>query len=539
MAVPLLAATLLFIGSLLIDREYDWDLDSFLYLGSRLDQGELLYFQDFETKLPFLQYIFWVPFQLGGIGAWKIITFLSCLILAWAGTSKLISKNPFKATGRYITELLFLAGLFMLRMYSLPSSESAHIEMISAACMFYAATLSLKGDEASDLALLNIAIAGLFAGIATLIRPNYLFTFPAFFIFWIYSSTLLGQQKVKSPLTKILLFCFASGFIIAGSFLPYFFYSNGIPTLISGMKAIASFPNDGVDLFTAQVRNAETLDLYAALCIFLIILGVLFLKKNKLFIHDGRNVSGVYLFCCCGMLLLEYSFVRTHYFTHNSILFTPYWVLLVWLIYPIAIDSIRRRAQHNGIKCITLSLLAVLLVIGIFLKPLIIIGQDIYSVLSKSVEVNLSINQRNLDQKLKLTLTQIPSTTTWYIVDRPIYHAILNQSRIGDAHPAMLQYIFSGHKIQPVGNIYLYSDEVSKNYCLIFFRSAKDLIIVRDDLSNIANKKALDCLSSKESPYDKYTSMDPLNQRLKGLDPVELNAYSFFLLNKNKLPAMH
>ena len=43
-----------FVHSLIILQPNDWDLDAFLYLGSRLDNGELIYFRDFETKLPLI-----------------------------------------------------------------------------------------------------------------------------------------------------------------------------------------------------------------------------------------------------------------------------------------------------------------------------------------------------------------------------------------------------------------------------------------------------------------------------------------------------
>lgn len=57
--------SLLFIRSLIVMQPHNWDLDAFLYLGSRLNNGKLLYISDFETKLPLIQYVFWLPFQLG------------------------------------------------------------------------------------------------------------------------------------------------------------------------------------------------------------------------------------------------------------------------------------------------------------------------------------------------------------------------------------------------------------------------------------------------------------------------------------------
>ena len=54
-----------FANYLLIERTHDWDVDAYIYLGSRLDAGELIFTRDFETKLPIVQYIFWFPYKLG------------------------------------------------------------------------------------------------------------------------------------------------------------------------------------------------------------------------------------------------------------------------------------------------------------------------------------------------------------------------------------------------------------------------------------------------------------------------------------------
>src|ERR1700687_1876866 len=82
---------LIFLHSLIVPYRHDWDLDAFLYLGSRLDAGKLLYFSDFETKMPLLQYIFWVPSYFGGIGAWRLITFMLSLLITFI-SSRLIVR---------------------------------------------------------------------------------------------------------------------------------------------------------------------------------------------------------------------------------------------------------------------------------------------------------------------------------------------------------------------------------------------------------------------------------------------------------------
>jgi hypothetical protein len=123
---------------------HDGDLHSFLYLGSRLDSGELLYFNDFETKLPLLQYIFWIPYRLGGIGAWRLITFAVSLLLSLVSSHLIVrsliqnSQRP-NLLSRTITTLS--ASVFLSFLYSLPGSSSAHIEIFAAIFIYHAISL--------------------------------------------------------------------------------------------------------------------------------------------------------------------------------------------------------------------------------------------------------------------------------------------------------------------------------------------------------------------------------------------------------------
>jgi hypothetical protein len=49
--IPIIGAFILFLFSLFFQPTHDWDLDAFLYLGSRLQNGWFIYVDDFETKL--------------------------------------------------------------------------------------------------------------------------------------------------------------------------------------------------------------------------------------------------------------------------------------------------------------------------------------------------------------------------------------------------------------------------------------------------------------------------------------------------------
>lgn len=523
----LFGAVFLFLSSLFLDLEHDWDLDSFLYLGSRLDQGELLYVQDFETKLPFLQYLFWVAYRLGGIGAWKLMTFIACLLLSWAASLKLSAGIKAGNAKRGMSVAFWLTAFFLLRIYSLPSAESAHIEMLAAACMYFAISLSICVDNYQSSIQWRVLASGVFAGFATLIRPNYLYTLPAFFVFWTYlcffQYSIANIRCIKKPVT----FCFGFGGVIAINFIPYLFVAGGLDRLISALQAIAFFPKlDQLNVIKVQLREILTLDFYIVLCIsmFALVLLLLFMRSA---IKWRLQLLGVTIFTLLAIIGLEYSFIRTHYTTHNSILFLPYFIVLLWIMYMIFQEKLEIAFNHGGVQSFYLAISLAGVLLALTIQPVFIILQKSHALYAQSEGFNLFINERNVDKSLKLFLSGLSSSTPWYVVDGSSYHMFFRESRIGDGHPAMLQNIFSGIRVGPVGNLYLYSEDVFKAPCLALFQSKKELIIVKRDSDNILNKKAIKCLLSDNSPYhelsfDNFSALSGANLGDKSLASYRL-----------------
>jgi hypothetical protein len=179
--VPFIVAFFLFIFSLFFQPTHDWDLDSFLYLGSRLQNGRFIYVDDFETKLPSLQYLFSIPAYLGGIGAWRIISFVTALSLGFIATHLLIKDLAYESTPptfKYRQLSIFITGLFLLFLYSLPGSDSAHIEIFSSSFLYLAFVLLLIRHLEIAQSKTYIFSAGVFLAIAALIRPNYVYLLP-------------------------------------------------------------------------------------------------------------------------------------------------------------------------------------------------------------------------------------------------------------------------------------------------------------------------------------------------------------------------
>jgi hypothetical protein len=110
---------------------------------------------------------------------------------------------------------------------------------------------------------------------------------------------------------------------------------------------------------------------------------------------------------------------------------------------------------------------------------------------------------------------------TFYVPENFNYHRLLNQTRIGDGHRAMLREVLSGGRVGPVASIFLYSDDVYKAPCLSLWESQKDLIIVGPGRnlrpsgtpSSSTNGLVLRCLLQAASGYEEIPS-DDTNYRI-------------------------
>ena len=234
-----------FIFSLFFQPTHDWDLDSFLYLGSRLQDGRLIYIDDFETKLPLLQFLFSIPAYFGGIGAWRIISFLTALSLGFIATQLLIKDLTFKSKQLSLKSnhlSIFMTGLFVLFLYSLPGSDSAHIEIFSSSFLYLSFVLILIRHLDIAHSRWHIFSAGIFLAIAALMRPNYAYLTPLFAIL-----VFMKDRKIAAhPLKPFLTLSFLAGFfiLILLNFLPYTFLDHGLVALMNGLNAMKNASND-------------------------------------------------------------------------------------------------------------------------------------------------------------------------------------------------------------------------------------------------------------------------------------------------------
>ena len=480
-AILLLSCTaVLFAYSLFFRSWQDWDLNSFIYLGSRLLHGELLYLKDFETKLPFLQYIFVVPAVLGGIGSWRIITFLLSSVFALAG-SFILARDYLEcernSSWKLLDISLLLTGFFLSLLYSLPRSLCAHIEMVSAAAGYLSFAL-LMANRKLLLNQFGLFMSGVFLAFAALIRPNFVYLI----VVYVFYVLLAGDSGTPlcSRLRKIVVLLAGFAGLILLSFVPYFFSFQSFSALVHGLWAIASFP--------LEISFSEMYSLQKEIGLFPVLtyascLGVgfflMFKRPDDTVAGLSRNWGIMSILC---IVLLNYSFVTTHFYGHNIIMLVPYAVPLVFLL----ILSLDRT------KTTRLLLYAYLLVVAI--HPLQFSWNCVRNVL-EGKKFNASINHRMVNDKLLSFLKKQKNLGhSFYVLDNVLYHYLLGEPRNGDGHPFMLHCIFQHKKIGPFPEIPLYSEEVRQNPCLALLQSGKDIIVDRSRLGD-------ECLTEMSHVY--------------------------------------
>jgi hypothetical protein len=505
--------------TVLARADHDWDLDAFLYLGSRLAEGELLYTRDFETKLPLVQYLFYWPHVLGGIGAWKLLNF--GLVLALGSLASRRLALAFQDTGRgggraqHVT--WYLASLYLVTLYSLPGAWSGHLEMIAASLVYLAcAWLIAVGRRPIAAHRMPDVAPGFLVGLASLLRPNYVYVAAAMAV-WIASG--LTGWRIRPVVSRTVAFVAGFGIAVAAAFLPYVVSGPAsLAALKDGLHAIGTF-SSGMDLealLEAQFAGPETGWFYGALFLGLA-LGLVRGVRNLAMGQGGSRVEfDAYLLALLGTSGLIASLLRTHYWVHNSMLFLPFAALLVLVHLHGTFDGVTSRGQGLAARVAGITTW-VALTLGV-------IGAAIYStgrpMLAAPLQASLSldINDRNIDWRLMRRLQELRHASISFLAaGYPVYHARLGEPRIGDGHPYMLLRALNGEGLPNIGGLYLYSDEVRAFPCRAVTHSDKQVIVAAtNDVFYPWLEKCLAAgrggyvrLSSPElTPYVFYTRTD-------------------------------
>jgi len=220
---------------------YDQDIDTFIYLGSQLLKGKLMYIHNFDPKLPTVQYIFGPIALFKSITAHRWIAFFYNVIGAicvYLGIKNLSNSDLLPKARNYGLAAAGAGTLFILLSQKIIGGLSGHIHTYSntfLAIAFLCITLAERSQSAGkkNITLPQIKwkynfywlLAGATTSIAISIRPNLIF--PCLFS-GIIIAILHSYQAKSLPIKTNLFFIIGSLLASIAIFFPYFFINDGL-----------------------------------------------------------------------------------------------------------------------------------------------------------------------------------------------------------------------------------------------------------------------------------------------------------------------
>lgn len=497
----LASAFLRFLENLFLDIPYSWDLDSFLYLGSRLGRGELLFMRDFETKSPAIQYLFYVVNALGGIGSWRILLFCTVTLFGYLGSFVLARdlarrcKSPLYDTR---TMAFLFTGVFSALFYSFRDATISQIDMFSSPIAFLSFSILTSGWQGRRERHAFLA-AGCALSLAALIRSYYVYHL-GFAFFWLLVYSPGGTQR--RDFMRLIFFSAGVSLTFLAAFAPYFFVPGGLESLRDGFVTIWNF-SSGTRLGSLQSKQFDSGGMryifFGPLYMIFLLLSAMVLVPR---IVALRGFRGHVLFNLSALALLNYAFTRNHFWQHYILIFVPFFVHLLCIVaYALIRDGLPFKGSSLGMPARKIMLvISALLILAAFYRP----ASTLRKLYSGQAVFDPFINDAKLDKSLLAYLDACKREgKSFLVVSDARYHRLLGESRIGDGHPFILVEILGGKSVGPVGGIRLFSERVREDKCLSIAESGKDILVFGYDK---AYEHARRCLHGKGGVYKRDTT---------------------------------
>jgi hypothetical protein len=292
------------------------------------------------------------------------------------------------------------------------------------------------------------------------------------------------------------------------TFIPYLFSTNGLTSLVAG---ILSLKNLHITQSPIQVLEAQFLGWGSFFFIFhsffIIINLIIFFNCKKSVIKSFSFI--LFLSVNSMVLFIQLSLFKTHYYDHHSIMYVPF-LLVIFVI--MAVPILSKNHKNFQKKKIYYNKLLIICLLILVLYPIYFATKNFKFFLFNYNNIKFTKYPKYLDVNLLEFLRFLKyQKITFYVYDDVSYHLILNENRIGDVGPVILQDVFFEQSVNfPINKIYIFSEEVRKNPCLSLYNSKKDIIIFnKKNSSHPRNFKILSCLLKKNLYYEKLSEYTP------------------------------
>ncbi|WP_269612686.1 hypothetical protein [Prochlorococcus marinus] len=513
----------------MITDRYDHDIDQFMYFGSRLLHGELIWTNEFDDKSPILQYIFSLPAALKSTSIFVVITLIISLLASYIGYLMLrdIVRNSNLDLNRKAENSIIYFGIILyLTLLVCIYGSLHHINAISSSlCLITISLAYLNRGKKNKLILNFSAIA---AAISISIRPYYLLniiTIPL----WLHvrERGFITNKKEINIINKNLLYakkqiswiCIISFYILLFNTMPYLI-TGQFTDFIFGIK-LNSVDYINHNILLRQYINLGRNPILYPMLIGMILLPIIriifgnihqirFTKKDIQLLRLKRIDIDILFFGIINPILLEIMFYRKHFFGHYFTLFSPYITVSMVLFLALITKLDKIIYNYQIFKIIIKNIFIILLI------TCLITNQSIPGALSEIFDKKIS----SKSYKVKLVKDfinqeKLKSENVGFLAPEDNYiHWKLDESRHRFPQKAIFRNISEG-KMDKV---------INENKNLDY----KFLLPTRIKLCETLNKYSPQYIITRNNDYS-FNCLIQKNSKYKLLSTKKLNKNNIFI----------
>ena len=348
----------------LITDRYDHDIDQFMYFGSRILHGELIWTKEFDDKSPVVQYIFSIPAAFKNTGLFVLLTILISLIATYMGyimLKDILRNSSLEINRKHENSVLYFGSILYLTLLTSIYGSLHHINAISSSFCLITIAITYLNKKRKNYLLINLS--AITAAISLSIRPYYLLNLLILPIWQIYRERNIEDKKMlEVKINKKLLYIksflnwasLITVYLIIFNASPYIFSAN-LSDFFYGIK-LNSFDYINHNILQRQYINIGRNPILYPILLGMIALPIIRTIFSKIiFNYYQRKENGlnylfkldvdIVFFGIINPLLLEFMFFRKHFFGHYFTLFSPY--ILISIIILIAISARLNKLINN------------------------------------------------------------------------------------------------------------------------------------------------------------------------------------------------
>ncbi|WP_269616865.1 hypothetical protein [Prochlorococcus marinus] len=513
----------------MITDRYDHDIDQFMYFGSRLLHGELIWTNEFDDKSPILQYIFSLPAALKSTSIFVVITLIISLLASYIGYLMLrdiVRNSNLELNRKAENSIIYFGIILYLTLLVCIYGSLHHINAISSSlCLITISLAYLNRGKKNKLILNFSAIA---AAISISIRPYYLLNI-IIIPLWLHvrERGFITNKKEINIINKNLLY--AKKQIIWISIISfYILLFNTMPYLITGQFTdfIFGIKLNSVDYINHNILLRQYINLGRNPILYPMLIGMIllpiiriifgnihkirFTKKDIQLLRLKKIDIDILFFGIINPILLEIMFYRKHFFGHYFTLFSPYITVSMVLFLALITKLDKIIYNYQIFKIIIKNIFIILLI------TCLITNQSIPGALSEIFDKKIS----SKSYKVKLVKDfinqeKLKSENVGFLAPEDNYlHWKLDESRHRFPQKAIFRNISEG-KMDKV---------INENKNLDY----KFLLPTRIKLCETLNKYSPQYIITRNNDYS-FNCLIQKNSKYKLLSTKKLNKNNIFI----------